>query len=698
MHLRMLVVKNFRALEDIQVEFNTRVSVIVGPNAAGKTTILEAIRLAKALLAPRTQSEAMQVLLTLGIASPHVPQRLRMEAVARDIQKAVVICCRFNLSEADLTIIANSKMQLARALAQAELGQPNTTPDALIAFLASPQGQQSLVNASKTVEQAVQRILASKYCSIEITFDPVTGLRGSGDPVEAQIVSFLERSLSAYQTGFTYFPADRALPSGEQPVQLGGPDAAQQLESYNSQPQIKFNRLKNTIFNATLLIPNGTSGKKIDEEFKSIFRGILKGRELVSFGVNEMGLLTVSIKDTETNRTFDLDGMSSGEKGLILTFLLIARTVAIGGIVLLDEPELHLNPAVCKDLLSHLVNEYVKPRNLQVIICSHSPEILAGAFDNEECTLYHLISGTNLSKVRPQDEQNISNALQRLGANESDGLLYKGIVFVEGPDDIALLETGFGSLLRRHKLKYAAGRAEIEKSIRELQDSETERPSSSRTFFVFDKDGAPTALKSSSSVGVLQWDRYCLENYLIDLDLISDLLMNDEIARTPFTDQGAVSKILNELALQQLDEVAARNVYAQFPFDGIGMRREDCANKSLDEIADKLHHRINKARQQLAVFSAEGWKNDFKNRVQIEKKRLGDVWATTWVKDCDGKRLFDDLSKKIQLRLSVKKFKLRLMREMLVGKSENWRILEGQLKELLGDQEAPQSGAMETAR
>ena len=39
--------------------------------------------------------------------------------------------------------------------------------------------------------------------------------------------------------------------------------------------------------------------------------------------------------------------MSNGEKGLILKFLLIERTVAVDGVTLLDEPELHLNPAVC---------------------------------------------------------------------------------------------------------------------------------------------------------------------------------------------------------------------------------------------------------------------------------------------------------------------------------------------------------------
>src|SRR5256885_16106768 len=63
------------------------------------------------------------------------------------------------------------------------------------------------------------------------------------------------------------------------------------------------------------------------------------------------------------------------EKGLILTFLIIARAVEKRGLILLDEPELHLNQAVCKSLLGFLLDEYLVPKDIQAIICSHSPEI-----------------------------------------------------------------------------------------------------------------------------------------------------------------------------------------------------------------------------------------------------------------------------------------------------------------------------------
>src|SRR5258707_15741721 len=102
MRLSHLTIRNFRGLEEIDVEFDNRVNVIVGPNAIGKTTVLEAIRLSKALLAPRTQSEGQQTMLSLRLAVPHYPQMIFPAAVARDAARNVEVRCRYDLDESEL--------------------------------------------------------------------------------------------------------------------------------------------------------------------------------------------------------------------------------------------------------------------------------------------------------------------------------------------------------------------------------------------------------------------------------------------------------------------------------------------------------------------------------------------------------------------------------------------------------------------
>ncbi len=61
MKLTYLKVQNVRALEDIEI--------VCGPNASGKSTIFEAIRLVRAVRAPRLQNEAQSVLVQLQALS-----------------------------------------------------------------------------------------------------------------------------------------------------------------------------------------------------------------------------------------------------------------------------------------------------------------------------------------------------------------------------------------------------------------------------------------------------------------------------------------------------------------------------------------------------------------------------------------------------------------------------------------------------
>ena len=62
----------------------------------------------------------------------------------------------------------------------------------------------------------------------------------------------------------------------------------------------------------------------------------MKDREIIGLKLDEFGLVSVQVKDLTTNQTFDIDSMSSGEKGLILTFLLIGNSIANGGVILID--------------------------------------------------------------------------------------------------------------------------------------------------------------------------------------------------------------------------------------------------------------------------------------------------------------------------------------------------------------------------
>jgi len=292
------------------------------------------------------------------------------------------------------------------------------------------------------------------------------------------------------------------------------------------------------------------------------------------------------------------------------------------------------------------------------------------------------MSGSMITKVRRQDREVVSSALRKLGTSEIEELLYRGIIFVEGPDDIMILEAGFEDILRRLKLKDLGGRLEVERQIELLQSDESTGGEAALRCFIFDRDDAPSSLKSTKTVRVLQWPRRCLENYLLDINVIADLLMDKDVVNNPLKNMGEVTDLLKSLAFAQLTEKAAREEYIRLNFGDVGFRANEIKGKSLYEITNILFGRLNSMKRQMdSVFEGD-WKKSFENSCTNREEELRGIWEATWLEDCDGKRLFQDISSSVTLRMSVKNFKKRVIERMRMAQSENWRSVKSLLSEL----------------
>ena len=170
---------------------------------------------------------------------------------------------------------------------------------------------------------------------------------------------------------------------------------------------------------------------------------------------------------------------------------------------------------------------------------------------------------------------------------------------------------------------------------------------------------------------------------MIDLEILTKLLMDDEVTQNPLSNEGEVRKLLVRLALSQLRDVSLRTVYMTHEFVGLGLRKEDLSPESTEAIAEALSARIQAAKSQLDNFDANTWPRSFSEAVEARRAALKKTWESNWVALCDGKRLLSDLSKEITLRMNQKKFKLRLMKEMALSRTPNWMEIEESLKTLL---------------
>ena len=69
-----------------------------------------------------------------------------------------------------------------------------------------------------------------------------------------------------------------------------------------------------------------------------------------------------------------LDDLSAGEHQVLIQIYMIGRWLEPGGIVLIDEPDLHLHPSLIPAFLSRL-EQMVAARSGQLFLTSHVPEI-----------------------------------------------------------------------------------------------------------------------------------------------------------------------------------------------------------------------------------------------------------------------------------------------------------------------------------
>ncbi len=682
MKILKLKIENLRGLSDVNFEFDQPTNVIVGPNAIGKTTILEAIRLAKALLMPRYFQEGQQVLVSLGAMSPH-PQLnnyVDFSSLARDEKLPIKVRMDITLNEEELSYLLSTKQQLSLEVLKGQLGRNEDQNQlALTQFLSSEEGKKKLEKTSADIEKHLSSIQSPCTLPLELTLNPKTGNIQGANQLNQTMIILLERRNPPHKALFSYFPADRAFPTGETNVQIGSAEANNQIQSHLGQASTKYQRLKQTIVNNLLM--TGVNQNELQKDFTAVLEKLLPGKELAGISVTPIGTLKVAIREISSGKVFDIDGMSSGEKGLILTFMLLRRTLALGGVALLDEPELHLNPAVCKNIVSFISEEIIQENDIQIILCTHSGEILGAAFDREDCTVHHLRSHNDATKIYEKDSNEVFSALNRLGTSAADSLFSQGNVFVEGDHDSLLLEDGFYDLVAGYKITSLGGRSGIEREIATLQSAEKKGDLDKINCFIFDLDRMPTNIVSSPLVKVLQWDRYCLENYLIGRKELFDEL--SELGVKDLGSRGTFEKKIKEIALQQLNEVVAKEVYVKESPESVGHRSKDIEGKTFEEIAGILSSRLETLKSEMQSYDNSEWKSQFIEKCNSKHSELLPLWSESWVKQVSGKRLIDDLYREYTIHIPKLTLKRKLAKRIKIDKTEDWTLVKSKIIDAL---------------
>jgi predicted ATPase len=678
MKLKRVQIKNFRKLASIDFSIDKNVTVIVGPNAVGKSSIFEAIRLAKAILFARQNDELRNVLISLGATSAHYfNQGLQYDfgAIAGDVTQSTKITLNVSFSETENIHLRASRDQLARNFAMVLLGRPLEDPMFdLRQYFGTDQGKKAYRDCGKAIDDALKQIGINN--AIELSVEITERTIETSVPVFNLLVAHIEQTMPPDKALFSYFPADRSLPQGEVPIQIGPQDFKANVDSHFALAQNKYGRLKQSIVARSLLAT--LHNEKFDVEFNDIFQTLLPGKRYVGLKQSQIGLLSVQVHDSASNRVIDIDSLSSGEKGLILSFLLFSTATANGSVVFVDEPELHLNPAVCKKIIPYLADKLANATDCQFIISTHSAEVMTDAFERDDCQLFHLRNPKDISPVLRRDGDEVRLALDRLGVSTAQILTSRGTIFVEGETDSTLLEAGFPDHISGYLVKKAGGRGAVISEIDTLQKAELKGALKDFQVFIFDNDGQTIEKPSSDLVKVEQLTRHCIENYLLDEELLWDALK--ELASHPPESRGSFNAELRELAMNQLDAFIAKDLINQYLPPRSAPKKSDAMRNTFDEAAALHLGRLKATKVAIEGWVSDGFEARFVSECRKRRDELLPIWESSWKEKCDGKILFKDLYRKYEIGQDEKKFKSRIMKDLARSKHDSWSALKSILE------------------
>jgi predicted ATPase len=522
LRIESLEVQNFKVLRHLKLDDLPNLVVIAGPNGSGKTSLFDAIRVFKEAIATYS-------LQTRGAI--YINQLLQ--------QVGPVV--RAGKSTATITV----SIRVSEAERQA---------------MALPDDHSGLLSGTVTVRtnpDAGQREYAQ--------------LVGSGyGNMDAQ---YLQQLLGGYRTGgvlgmIDHIGPDRRFTASQVTnISFSDQEEEQELQRLILNTTDKFASLTQDLVRMSFIdMQEQTKGVEEPHEYiegvRQIFQHFLPEQEFVDVDLPIRGMPQITVRSSGVEH--DINQLSSGQREILMTYTHLEKLQPTGSVILFDEPELHLHPTLQRRVIAHLRRLTERGSN-QIWAITQSEGIV-------DTTEYESLFAMN-SKGDPAIEHVTEragqiNLFRHLGANVGLQLISPRILFVEGSSDAELLPRFYGELPANISIVGTGGKGKLMRLTPAAMKLLDETIEGGQFYFVRDRDveDDPTGideLEEKHKGYFFTWDRYHIENYLLDEVSIYHVLEDDPDIPNSFGSVSEVRQQLRRIADERKPDVLARHLEAR---------------------------------------------------------------------------------------------------------------------------------------
>ena len=374
--------------------------------------------------------------------------------------------------------------------------------------------------------------------------------------------------------------------------------------------------------------------------------------------------------ETQSGNRHDLDELSAGEKEILYGYLRIRNSAPRYSIILLDEPELHLNPRLIRGLPEFYKKNLGEALGNQIWLVTHSDALLREVVGKNTYNVFHMLPCANVlvgqSQLKPLSatadlELALVDLVGDLAAYRPGG---KVVIFEGGGDsdfDQKVTSTLFPDLQAQANLISGSNKVRV-RALQETLENATQKGLLPFEFFsVTDKDLGPEG--QTSSTKVFSWDVYHIENYFLEPKFISRVLASLSLGTT-LTEESIWDE-LRQCAQDTIPQLVRHELATSANSALIGAINTKTDPKGAD-LANLLHLSIARSLERLGevsrtLLTKEALEVSEAERRQRYNESLADG---TWVAKCRGRDILKRFAGKHATSVSYEVFRNLLLAQM----------------------------------
>lgn len=304
----------------------------------------------------------------------------------------------------------------------------------------------------------------------------------------------------------------------------------------------------------------------------------------------------------------DLDELSSGEKEILYGYLRLRNSAPKFSIILLDEPELHLNPGLTRRLPDFYNRHLAVAQQNQVWLITHSDAMLRESVGKTDYSVFHMgpsayrADGENQAKAIVAARDFDAAVVDLVG----DLAVYKPgakLVLFEGSEDsefdVRMTSELFPRFAAQVNCVSGSNKQRVKGLYEALERMTREGAIPMKVYAITDPDAdSPTTVGANE----LKWGRYHIENYLLEPSVVARVLNDAGGLGTKFSETDA-EEIMLQAARETLAPLVVHKVQSEANNQTINALRLRVNQNSVN-VADDVAKALDAAMSRVAHLRA----------------------------------------------------------------------------------------------